>query len=318
MPCYKPLTGWREDRPNLNNRYEVLFSKPKGRDLQEIKVPCGRCIGCRLDRSRTWAIRIAHESALHDENSFITLTYDPEHVPPTGSLLPRDWDLFLKLLRQKLAREKPSKKISFYMAGEYGEKPEQGKKFGRPHFHAIIFGWKPKDLEPIGRTPSGNLLYKSQYLLDVWKKGHVSVGEVTMESGGYVARYVTKKITGDLAEEHYKDIDLNTGELIDMEPEFTRSSRRPAIGKEWYKKYKTDLKKGYLVVKGVKMTIPKYYEKLMEKDSDIHYGMNLDYIKYKRQLLGEKNSEDNTEERLAVKEEVKLKKIQILRRGNKF
>lgn len=312
MPCYKPLKGWRSDVPNpKTGKYPVLFTPSKTKDLAEITVPCGQCIGCRLDRSRTWALRIMHETSLHRDSSFITLTYNDENMPADQSLNKKDWQDFLKRFRDKF----PPKTIRFFMCGEYGDNPENPfKKFGRPHFHAIIFGWFPDkdDREQVTKTSKGHPLYRSKLLDRTWRHGHAWVGRATFESAAYVARYVTKKINGPMAEDHYKDVHLQNleGALIDLEPEFCLSSRRPAIGKQWFHRYKEDLHKGYITYNGNRLPIPKYYDKLIEKeDPEL-----LDHLKMIRERKAAELNHDNTDERLQVKEAVKHLRIKSLKR----
>ncbi|AXL15226.1 replication initiator protein [Microviridae sp.] len=309
MPCYKPLTGWQTEDLNENGKRPMVFAQPKKGEYKQLEVPCRQCIGCRLEYSRQWAMRITHEQQLHKENAFITLTYDPEHLPG-HSLDKREWQLFLKKFRKALH----PKKIRFFMAGEYGGQPELGRKFGRPHFHAIIFGWYPEknDLSPVKKTNTGQILYHSDYLSKIWGKGFVSVGSVTFESAAYVARYVTKKITGEIAEEHYTDIDFSTGESIKLEPEFTLASRRPGIGGDWFKKYKKDLEKGFITVRGKKMNAAKFYDKKFDEIDPY----KMDEIKEKREERARDLAHDNTTERLVVKEKIKRKKLKLLPRGN--
>jgi hypothetical protein len=95
-----------------------------------LELPCGQCIGCRLERSRQWAMRCLHESSLYDRNAFVTLTYDDEHLPPGGSLNYPDFQRFMKRLRKN-----SKSPIRFYMGGEYGESTL------RPHFHVCLFGY---------------------------------------------------------------------------------------------------------------------------------------------------------------------------------
>ena len=71
MPCYSPLKGFR----NLESGGIVFKRSSIAGEAME--VACGQCLGCRLDRSRMWAIRIVHEASLHDDNCFLTLTYVP-------------------------------------------------------------------------------------------------------------------------------------------------------------------------------------------------------------------------------------------------
>lgn len=318
MPCYKPLNGWQSNVMNDNGKFPIVFHPIPGVEVQQI--PCGRCIGCRLEYSRQWAIRCLHEKntpptiydsdgnfvyKYQEESCFLTLTYNDENYPENGSISKREWQLFLKKFRKELAKQ--NIKIRFFMCGEYGD------NFGRPHYHALIFGWHPPegDLEAIDTSESGEVIYRSEMLTKIWGNGHVDVGQVTFESAAYVARYVTKKINGDQAEEHYLKPHALTGELHQVEPEFCLQSRRPGIGGEWFKLYKNDLRKGFITVRGIKMTPAKYYEYLFEKDNPERYEK---YKEEKQRAAKAVPVEEKMNDRLIVKEKLKLKKSKQLNR----
>jgi hypothetical protein len=162
----------------------VIFHNDQRSD--EITLPCRQCIGCLLERSRQWAIRSMHEASLHIKNCFITLTYRPEDLPPFGSLDYKHFQLFMKRLRKKFTGQK----IKFYMCGEYGE------NLSRPHYHACLFGFSFPDLVRYHKTPTGDQLYTSVILNDLWGKGSCTVGEVNFKTAGYTARYCLKKLNG--------------------------------------------------------------------------------------------------------------------------
>lgn len=234
--------------------------------------PCGQCIGCRLEKARQWAMRCMHEAQLHEECSFITLTYNNESLPyyeVNGKLVPtlckEDFQRFMKRLRKKIT----PREVRYYACGEYGD------RLGRPHYHAILFGYDFEDKNVLhqGAVRSfkktfqksivDNTLYTSETLEKVWGFGFVTIGEVTFESAGYVARYCTKKITGKRAIAHYKG----------KEPEFALMSRMPGIGKEWFEKYQTDVyPKDFVTLRGIKMQPPRYYDDLLEKQSQNIYN----------------------------------------------
>lgn len=246
MPCYHPVPGWFARRKNASGKRSVVFNLQDGyRDMQVV-VPCGRCIGCRLEKSRQWATRCLHESKLWDKNCFVTLTYDNEHVPKNGSLRPRDFVLFMKRLRKSF-----DDKVRFFHCGEYGE------ELGRPHHHALLFNCDFDDK----RFYSGSgeeTLYWSRMLDKLWGQGRTAVGSVTFESAGYVARYALKKITGPNAEAHY-------GGRI---PEYLTMSRKPGIGSGYYDKYANDwYPRDECVVRGVACKPPRFYDKRLEVES---------------------------------------------------
>lgn len=291
MPCYHPLTAWRAPPLQVTRAGDVVFNDPHDSRYKEIQVACGQCIGCRLERSRQWAMRCVHEASLYDDNCFLTLTYDDAHLPPDWSLNTEDIQLFMKRLRRRI---EPAK-VRFFQCGEYGE------QFGRPHHHVILFGYDFPDKELISRN-IGNNVYRSDLLCDLWNKGFSSIGSVTFESAAYVARYILKKVTGSSAEDHYQG----------RKPEYITMSRRPGIGKDWFDLFSCDIyPKDFITIKqGLKCHPPKYYDKLYERN---HY-VELKSIKSKRQEVFNRPEYQSELLRLHSKEQHKLLIIKQLQR----
>lgn len=246
-------------------------------------------------------MRCMHEAQLHDHNSFITLTYDPKHVPENGSLNRKHLQDFWKRLRKKIA---PTK-IRYYSCGEYGE------QLKRPHFHACLFGYDFPDRE-LFTIKDETRLYVSQTLRMIWPYGYSTVGDVTPESAAYVARYVTKKITGEAAPSHYALVNPETGEITgQLEPEYTTMSNRPGIGSDWYDKYKTDVfPSDFLIFKNKKMPPPRYYSDKFQ----IENPEEMTKILKERKVRAKAHSENQTPERLAVREQVQHLRSRKLKR----
>ena len=293
--AYQPLGGGR-----------LRFTEHP--DARPIKIPCNRCAGCRLEKSRQWAIRCAHESQLHTDNSYITLTFndeslrarDPEHAHRQPSLEHRDWQLFAKKLRKKRGP------FRYYMAGEYGG------KLGRPHFHAILFGIGFADRIPLKKNSQGQILYTSAELTSIWGMGHASIGDVSFQSAAYVARYVMKKITGDDAHEHYKRVDPETGEIYWLLPEYNRMSLKPGIGKEWYAKFRNDVTVGdSIIIEGQTMRPPRYYDKILALENP----KLSEELRMQRYETSMKYPEEQRPERLATREQVLLAKLSLKKRN---
>jgi hypothetical protein len=261
-------------------------------------VPCGQCIGCRLDYSKSWAVRCVHEAQLYRDNCFITLTYDPIYLPQDGSLILKHFQDFMKRLRKRFGNG-----IRFFHCGEYGSQN------GRPHYHAIIFNLDFPD-RVLWKVNNGFRLYTSKILDELWEyKGFTSIGDVTFESAAYVARYVTKKVNGDAANEHYARIDGETGELYHIKKEYTTMSRMPGLGRSWYEKYKTEVyPNDSIVIRGKEIKPPKYYDKLYENENFEQMAI----IKAKRIANALLNTKDNTEARREVKEHIQMLKAQKL------
>ena len=297
MTCFVPLKCWEASERQQNGRKQIYFGKRRKHSDMRAEVKCGQCIGCRLDRSREWAIRCAHEAKEHSENCFITLTYAEDPV----TLIHADFQKFMKKLRRAL----PGQRFQYYMAGEYGSVYDaNGTKkdglLGRPHFHMLLFGYDFPDRVFYKRSPSGIAMYNSEFLSDRWGHGHAVLQDFSIEAAAYVARYVTKKITGDRAAEHYTKVDVTTGEIIEVEPEYNRMSLKPAIGKRWLEKYYADVyPKDFVTEGGIKFKPPRYYDKMFEHLDPAKMAE----IKEKRQEVA--RAERDTPERLETRHEVK-------------
>ena len=229
------------------------------------KVPCGQCMACRLEKSRQWADRMILELGYHEESYFITLTYDSDHIPvsypsdengaallenPVFTLVKKDFQDFMKRLRFYQG----DNKSRFYGCGEYG------LSTFRPHYHAIIFGLHLDDLQPFGKNELGQQYYLSEKLSQIWGKGFVSVGEVNWETCAYVARYVTKKLTGSLS---------GIYDFTGTEPEFSLMSRRPGIAWQYFDDHKDEIYKYNTInvqmeKSGRSIRSPRYYDKLFD------------------------------------------------------
>lgn len=354
MSCYHPLYALPEYNPITNKPYLTKNGKPKLRIFKSdavpwgnpelITIPCGKCIGCRLDYSRQWANRCMLELGYHDSAYFVTLTYNDGNLPiryytdpktgeafPVASLVKRDVQLFMKRLR----REFSDQHIRFYAAGEYGE-----ESF-RPHYHLIIFGLKLDDLMYYG-CRNDFTYYTSVKLNKIWDwncnlshidngfnksydvsrckysttplatRGLVVIGQVSWETCAYVARYVTKKLSGPVAS-FYKDHNI--------EPPFSLMSRKPGIGRQYYDDhdcYKYD----YINVKtpdgGKKFRPPKYFDKLF----DVDYPEQSQLLREQKKKLGNElaraKAAETTEsyvDMLSTEESVKTNTIKSLRRS---
>lgn len=211
-----------------------------------IALPCGKCEGCILARRKMWSLRCYCESLYHQENCFITLTYDDYHVPK--KLNKSHFQEFIKGLRNA------GVKCRYYGCGEYGGQT------GRPHYHIILFGYFPIDARYYFTSQSGFRQFTSKFLSDIWKKGILTVSEFTAETAAYTAGYVDKK---------YKQNDC-----------FTLMSKRPGLGEQYFMDhYEQVYKNDSLVVNfGSHVAkVPGYFDKLAEK-----IGLDITAVKDKR------------------------------------
>lgn len=308
MKAYRPLSNIDGGRLVFNPAKALNPNNP-------ISLPCGQCIGCRIASSQETATRCYHESQMHPENAFVTLTFSDDHLPENYSITKRDLQLFIKRLRKHCG----TKKIRFFGSGEYGD------NYGRPHYHALIFNHDFNDKQHYSTCPHTNQkLYTSNSLSSLWTFGHSTTGAVTYQSAAYVARYIMKKINGDRAVDHYTRLHPLHLTYHQVEPEFVLRSGN--LGYSWFQKYKSDcFPSDFLIVDGKHTRVPRYYDQLLKKeeqprpDAKFFEALNtpLYRLKKQRRISSGAHAEDQTPARLRVREFVKTSQLNRLQRNLK-
>lgn len=280
MPCFRPITAFKPPDGG-----PIAFREL--RNHREIEIPCGRCIGCRMDKRDAWAFRCMAEAQLHQDNAFVTLTYDDEHLPQYGSLVHRDWQLFAKRLRKRVGP------FRYFMCGEYGE------QFGRPHFHALVFGHGFPDRVKCNSLHASNDLFESPSLSAAWGKGRAVIGSVTFESARYCAVYATKRMSEDLWKSRGGEIVTSHGEVVTLTQPYGRMSLRPGIGSEWLRKHWPEVAThGQVFVKDRGQRIPRYFDDLLAKISPD----DSEASKLRRAEFAARSVGDRTRDRLETRE----------------
>lgn len=278
MRCRKPRTvGFQPDGKTI-----AWSQKTYSKEYPTFQLPCGKCLACRLEYGRQWAVRAVHESKIHDQNCFITLTYNDESLE-SDKLIYEHFQSFMQKLRDSLRADLDGRapEIGYMAVGEYGEKRK------RPHFHACLFGYRPIDSTYKYTSDRGDRVYESKSLTDLWDKGICEFGDVSFQSASYVARYATKKLV------HGKDQDHG------YQPIF-KTSRKYAIGKRWLEKFWPDVfNHGHVILKqpdgtSVKCGIPRYYEKWLREHHIDQYVRYLSDVKYPKMTLATDKSLNET------------------------
>lgn len=330
MPCYHPFAAVPDYEAGLSDtgRWRYKLEGPYNPEMKKyvsyhdvIRVPCGKCLGCRLDFSRQWADRMMLElESNFGKGLFLTLTYNNENVPfgyvcddngelqvdANGDVIPgsfslrkRDLQLFMKSLRKAFS----DRTVRFYACGEYGGRTR------RPHYHLIIFNLGLddfKDLKMVGYNELGQQYFTSEKIERIWKKGFVCLSDVSFKTCAYVSRYCMKKVF---------DLDAPDG----CEPEFTQMSRRPGIGRFYLEDHPDclNLSKIYLSDSNgsVEVTIPKYFLnqlKLTDPEAFDKLVMQRKEVANDRELLKLQQTSLSYIDLLELEENTRLNKTQIL------
>ena len=303
LACYHPVLMYRGRKTSPTGKRPLVMLPQYAQYVLEddgsvhldvVQVPCGVCIGCRLEAARQWTVRIMHEGQMHSQNCVLTLTYDDSQLPAGGSLCKRDLQRFMKRLRKKYGSG-----IKFFACGEYG------RAFCRPHYHVVVFGldfpdrtvWK-------AHVKPEKCIYRSAALERLWTAGFSSVGVLNSASAAYVARYVTKKVVGDLEKPDYGD----------RVSEYCVSSRGGRKGKglaySWFEAYYGDVyPKDYCTIDGYRHQPPKYYDREYEKLDPERFRL----IKKARRERAEENP-NNSGRRLLEREHYQRQRSKLLKR----
>lgn len=318
MPCRAPLQA-----AHRKGEKPIIYKsgrRPKtlAEGFEALELPCGQCAGCRLEKSRIWGARIAHEAAFIWEeynlpSSFITLTYNEANLPLYGSLVPEHLQKFMKRLRRRIEPQK----VRYYASGEYGSRCPKHEldncpmcgPVQRPHYHAIILGYGFPDRTYVGER-EGLPVYESDFLSKVWPFGFHEIGSCSFESAAYVARYVMKKQTGRPVDEgHYMRYEPWLDNWFEVEHEFAHMSKNPGIGKDWCLKYIDDLyphDRLPIPGRGEYGIPPKYYDQVYTEFT----GDDLTDIKEKRRKeFAESLVEGPSLESRAIVQDARINKL---------
>lgn len=250
-------------------------SKSAYKEFVPFSFECRKCLPCRINQGREKGLRCWHESQMHERNSFLTLTYSEQNLQ-SPKLIYSHWQTFMKDLRDRVGYD-PKDRIIQMVTGEYGDKNK------RPHYHALLFNYAPSDLKYSHTTDRGDRVSTSRFIDDLWGYNDPEttpshIGDVTIESASYVARYAAKKLIHGYDQDH------------DWHPIHNTSS--VGIGKSWIEKFHMHtFQNGFCVLpNGSKTKIPRYYVDWVKKNNPDLFMYYISEVRPKNQALMEEIS----------------------------
>lgn len=303
MGCTRPMRVW-PPAPGASNRRPVFSPFRSFQGARGSLLPCGQCVGCRLKIRGDWATRMVHEASLHPPGTcwFITLTYAPEFIPWDGSISKGEIQRFHKRLRYFAGSYR------HFSCGEYGDKGD------RPHYHFIGFGLDLGDLgDPAGQSDKGEAYWQSEAVTAAWPKGFISIQPFTPNTASYVAGYTQKKLNGQMEMDRYRRSGTCpfSGQPREWNviPEFALMSRRPGIGSGWQDKYDRDVfPRDFVTRDGRKLPVPRFYDRRRTELEKLK-------LLQKRKAAARLHADNNTERRLATRDELNILRTKRLIRG---
>lgn len=325
--CYRPMSAIRysfigESRSVIKFYPDRSLDRKNSVRAENVRLACGKCSECKLKYSKSWAIRCMHEASLWPINSFITLTYSDENLPHGGTLVKKHHQDFMKRLREKFhgygIDDNGRAPIRFFHCGEYGD------KLSRPHYHTCLFNFDFKDRKYFKSSKRGDRYYISDELTRLWGHGHALTADFSWRTAAYVARYVMKKVTGDLASEHYLSQPDEDGVYYEIIPEYLSMSRKPGIGKAWFDKFHTEVYgtnsavfsdplydlPDSVILEGREVRPPRYYDNILKQIDPLLF----DAIAFQRYLKQTQRADDESASGLAAREAIAQAKLKMLRR----
>lgn len=271
--------------------------------LEDMEVPCGHCVQCRLDYSKNWASRCYFESLYHKHNYFVTLTYEDDHISlgkyGNPTLVREHFTQFIKRLRMAMERKFGHTGIRYFGCGEYGDQTM------RPHLHIILFNCPIPDLsinfvddegQITQRKSRYGFMYFSKFIKDLWPYGFITVEDANYNTEAYVSRYIMKKQKGQEGKEVYE-------KKLGVLPPFLAMSLKPAIGSQYFEdneKWLID-HPSIIVPRGDKEPlvsgIPRFYKhRILDRHPEVYDAMiekaKINTLKARSLLKGKKKIND--------------------------
>lgn len=338
---HKAKFEWTPKNWSYSQIKYLAESKLERKDYKSYEIiPCGKCIGCYLEKARDKAVQLSLEKMnpeyKDDEVWFITLTYEDELLPihtykeeesgreySGASVEIKDLQNWIKRLRIN----HPDKNIRYLASREYGSTTL------RPHYHIIIFGL-PLDRElfvRVGNNANGDALWTTPELdniqsKDCWsvkrplgdraaklyRAGNVIIGEVTFQSISYVARYTLKKANKDINSEWwYKSQGLDIEGICQSQD----------LGKWYYDLHKHEIyKNDFVPVLGKNGNFskpPKSFDRLYKAEFPEEYKKIVERRKEKMltNMLQEEQQTDMDYLSILASKELKDKQFKDIRRA---
>lgn len=319
MGCITPIRMYRSMVANKEGRYGLLSSRyavaraEYGQSTlgEEVRVPCGRCIQCRIYHRREMSIRLYHEFMMCGRiGEFLTLTYNNASLPADHGLQKRDLSTFMKALRGRYGAG-----IRFYGCGEYGN---HGTR--RPHYHLLLFNFRLDADDKKFRMKRGMskyVSYESKALEKIWKRGFVAGGEISELSIAYCCGYVVDKLDGELGE--VERMRFINGRPVANDPEFAEMSTHPGIGASYVERAEfrqSMIDHGNVIWRGKPAPIPRYYIERIREIDPAGYRRIREMQRAKGVAYAALCPEESTNRRLAVSEVVTRARISLKRKGS--
>lgn len=263
--CTSPKKAWLPKKPDKDGKKPLLFKPPnhtKIFDYEIIETPCNHCIACEKLRALRTAVQLACElKTTLGDSLFLTLTYNDENLPSDFSVNKNHLQNFLKKLRHWRIKTDHIGNFRYLSQNEYGG------KFSRPHVHIAGFNLTIPDLRSV-QSKGAYQAFDSEIINQLWGKGDVHIIRLCFENCLYIANHhIDEKVDNKGKVHETPIIHPVTKRLIKTrKPEFSTRSSRPGIGKDFFKKYFSDIYPGdFMINKGQEMPVPKYFDALLKK-----------------------------------------------------
>lgn len=247
----------------------------------QMTFSCGKCLPCRINYASEWAGRLFIEHMKSEMAYFLTFTYSPEKVQEhKNELVINDCiTLYKKHLQLFFKKFRHYYSVRYYAVGEYGD-----EQF-RAHYHACLFFDKRHDIIKL-----------ASQIRDSWSFGFIKMKVLSAYHYKYVSKYLTTRLNGKWRERFVNE----TG----LQPEFTISSKFPAIGFIEYSKLFTYIKDGFISSLKHKYRISRYHKTKLREYAVKLYDKLINENQVKNYLKHYKDKELTYEEKVLFRQQL--------------
>lgn len=192
------------------------------------ETSCRECDQCVATYKNSWVSRCVAEKNTSAYAYAFTLTYaDVDGEPPLGARVYRyrDVELMWKRIRSA-AKRKWGENIDL----RYVIVGEKGTRFGRCHYHGVMFSSHPViELGKMTSRYGGGFTYKRRLDWSIWGHGFVEFQRADRKGIAYVLKYILKaRMTAARSKGFGRE-----GKTEWLASSYLWCSKRPAVGVSW-------------------------------------------------------------------------------------
>ena len=215
------------------------------------EVSCRECNQCVATYKNSWVARCVAEKQTMPFAYAITLTYaDVDGEPPLGARVYRYKDVsdMWKRIRSAGKRKwNENIELRYVIVGE------KGTKYGRCHYHGVMFSSHPIiELGEISDARGNGFAYKKRLSWSIWGHGFVEFQKADRKGMSYALKYILKaRMTAARSKGYARE-----GKTEWLASSYLWCSKKPSIAATWLWKKLNELVSKGMCPPGLRVRVP--------------------------------------------------------------